>query len=520
MKQSFYAKSTFAGTQGMVWTLPQKILVLCSAILLLFLALGCALTPIPVLPFIVVALLALIVLALCYPLIAVLLVVVCASVPSYTLPLPGYHLHLVEPAILLCILVIILRRARGLLSSTHLIAAAFLGIAIISFIHVPEFSSSSSPYGADKSLLTLCFVFVALFCGTLLAHTIRAISSFLVLTLLFSLLPYMIAFSQVLNIPLFPMLEAVGSRNIQLTQGRLWGPFPWSVNFAMYLVNLFAIALACWLLGEKRWHRVVGALMTIVTALVLFGTGTKSASLAALFILLFALCITRRFKILLLLSVVSLFCCFSFATTLFHVFLHDGTSTNNRLLIWHEAITLILTHPWFGIGLQQFHYYYDQLIVSKESELGPQGIHPHEQYLEWAMESGFLWLVLGVVLLSNGIFCCLRAYRYANNKADYHLRPLFLAVTLALIANAIIGFFDAPLDQLEGPLLLFFLLGIAMGYVTRMPRALHCKQKTYLPPLSRVALFRLPLPNFSHFQRSQFSIRKPPDFFGQGGVSV
>ena len=386
MKQLLYNESMSTDRQRVRWTIPQKILVLCFAFLLLLLALACAFTPTPVLPFIIAAVSGLIVLAILYPPFAALLLIVCTSIPSYTLPLPGYHLHLVEPATLLCMLVVIVRRPQGWFSSIHLFAAAFLSIAFISFIHVPEFSSNSSPYGADKSLLALCFVFAAFFCGTFLVHTIRAISSFLVLTLLCSLLPYTIALSQALNFPFFPLLEAAGARNMRLTQGRLWGPFPWSVNFAMYLVNLFAIALACWLLGEKKWQRVVGAIMTAVTAVTLFGTGTRSVALAALFILLLALYITRRFKTLLVLVIAALFCCFSFAPTLFPIFLHDGTSMDNRLLIWHEALTLIFTHPLLGIGLQQFHYYYNGLIISKVSELGPQGIHPHEQYLQWAME--------------------------------------------------------------------------------------------------------------------------------------
>ncbi|MBA2679643.1 MAG: oligosaccharide flippase family protein, partial [Ktedonobacteraceae bacterium] len=151
-------------------------------------------------------------------------------------------------------------------------------------------------------------------------------------------------------------------------------------------------------------------------------------------------------------------------------FTHDETSTSNRLLIWNLAIKLIRTNPWLGIGLEQFHYYYAQLIVSRADELGAMGIHPHEQYLEWAMESGLPWLLTGILLLLSIIVCCMWAYCKAHDKASdqQDAAPdsqgaILLAATLAMIANVLIGFFDAPLDQLEGPVVLFLLAGLALG---------------------------------------------------------
>ncbi len=433
--------------------------------LLLCTSLACALLPSPLLALALFAAIFLAGAMQLRPRLALLLLFACTGLPSFALPLPGYHIHLTEPLTLLLPVVAILHRPTLRPGIPHLLALLFLGLAVLSFIHVPVLANEQSPYGADKRLLTLLIVFTAFFAGTWLAREVRHPSAFLSMLLVVSLPLYGIALAQALGIPLAPPLisapdlHAQSLQDIQSVQGRLWGPFPWPVNFGMFLINLFAVALACWLQGTRRTHRMLGCLMACITVLTIVSSGTRSAMIAASIILIIACLLTRRLGLLcgivLLTTLIGTF----FYDQALALFNHDATSTDNRLLIWNEAIRLIKNNPWLGVGLEAFPYYYKQLIVGSASALGTLGIHPHEQYLEWALESGIPWLLCGVSLLLSILSTCWQAYRQLPTRR----KCLQLAALLAVLANGIIGLFDVPLDQLEGATFLFLLAGLAVG---------------------------------------------------------
>jgi len=430
-----------------------------SAGLLLLISLGCALMPSPLIVIACFAVLAIGIGAMLRPQFALLLLFMSAGLPSITLPLPGHNMHLVEPVTVLIFLVIMVHRPPVHFSMPHLLGLLFLALAIISFIHVPEFAGDTSLYAANKRLVALLITFAAFFAGTWLSNAVEDGEAFLIAILLVSMPLYCVGLAQALGIHLSPLLESPNAYNPQTAQGRLWGPFPWSVNFGMYLVNLMAVAVVCWLQGTRRSHKTIGFVVTIATALEIVGSGTRSATVAAIVVIIVACLICRRGKMLgfslLLAGIVSI----SFFNKIALLFNHDASSTDNRLLLWNEAIRLIIANPWLGIGLQQFRYYYAQLIVGKATELDPLGIHPHEQYLEWAVESGILWSLVGVLLLLSIIAICWRAYDTIPNKQ----KSIIVVAFLAVLGNSIMGFVDVPLDQLEGATFLFLLAGLALG---------------------------------------------------------
>lgn len=467
---------------------PQRLLLAAFGILLLVISLGCAMIPAPLVAIALLAVPGVSVLALLRPRIALLLLVACAGLPAFVLPLPGHNMHLVEPVSLLCLCIVLIRHPPGYLRLAHLLAFVFLAIAVISFIHVPQFASASNSYSSDKQLLALCIVFSVFFSSTFLAQYIGNISSFLTTVLLVSLPLYLVGLAQSVGLRLPAQLEAPGAYDLKLSQGRLWGPFPWSVNFGMYLVNLFAVALVCWLLGTHRYDRLIGCVMTLATALEIIGCGTRSVAIAAGVILILSFVVTRHVKLLFSMIALSAGMCIPFFAQLLSLFSHDETSTDNRLFIWHEALVLITTHPWIGIGLQQFPRYYAQLIVSRATQLGPEGIHPHQQYLEWAMESGILWCIVGILLLVSIMFTCWHAYHTAQRGQQM----LLLAAALAILANSIIGFFDAPLDQLEGPIFLLMLAGLASGCIDHPDSRSSQARRSSRLPIPRAAPLAAP----------------------------
>ncbi len=494
--------STKKSTNGWQLPLPHRPenlhtrMLLITGGLLVLISLGCALMPSPLMLMACLVVLAIAIGAIFQPRFALLLLFLSAGLPSITLPLPGHNMHLVEPVTVLLLLVIIVHRPHVCFTIPHFLYIFFLILAVISFIHVPEITGNASIYAADKRLVTLAITGALFFAGTWLAKTIGDGVTFLLSILLVSLPLYGVELAQALGVHLPPLLEAPAASNAHITQGRLWGPFPWSVNLGMYLVNLLAIAVVCWLQGTRRSHKVIGFVLTGATALAIVGSGTRSATLAAMVVIMVACLICRRGIMLgfsfLLATVVSV----SFFAQIVSLFSHDTSSTDNRLLLWNEAIKLIIAHPWLGIGLQQFHYYYAQLIVGRATELDPLGIHPHEQYLEWAVESGILSSLVGVLLLLSIIVMCWGAYQ---SRASWH-QSIILVALLAMLGNSIMGLLDAPFDQLEGASVLFLLAGLAIGMAQNAEAA---KQGKSSKGLASAMICRVPRRNLLHLSAKQ-----------------
>lgn len=449
----------------------QIVLFSIFGLLLLLVIICCTVSPSPIAAVALIVALAIGSGALLRPSIAVLLVFIGAGLPSLLVPLPGHNMRPLEAALWLGLLVIILRHPRLCLRLPHLLALLFLAIVVVSFIHVPEISTSPDAYTADKRFYGMLLLILALFTGTFLAGYIKDASSFLVTVLIGNFPLYLISLAQALGIPI-PSLLLLS--NPAQSDGRLPGPFGGAVGFGMYLVNLFAIAIACWLLSKRRSDRIIGAIMTIATALAIVGSGTRSVAIGTMVITIVSFILTRRFKLLAGVSALASITVAIFFNTILSRFSHSATSSSNRLFLWQEACKLIISHPWIGIGLWQFPKYYALLVVSLGSQLNPHGgISIHEQYLEWAMESGIFCLIIGVLLLLSIIYSCRQAYRLAQSQQQI----LLLATILAVLANMVIGFFDVPLDEIEGAVFLFLLAGLSLGYAEQI-RSTVLRQKT------------------------------------------
>ena len=427
---------------------------LLTAILLLLTIGSCTVIESPLITLAVMAAFLIIWLVFRYPWLALLLVLAGAGLPSLTVPLPGHTMRPVEATILLCLLLILILRPRIQVTLPHILALLFMAVAFISFIHAPEISTSTEVFGANKRLYDLTIIFLALFCGTFLFEYVKNLSSFLSMVLLTNLPLYLISLAQATGIKL-PVILAP-NQNPALTgdAGRLVGSFNGAAEYGMYLTGPFAIAICCWLLGKRRRHRIIGACMTIATFLAIIGSGTRSALLAAVTMLLIALLVTKHIKVLVGLLVSSLASFAIFSHVILAHFTHAQTSTSNRLFLWSFAVKLIAYNPIIGIGLEQFHYYYNQLIISQSTQLGQHGISVHNQYLEWGLEGGIPWLILGVLFLISVIVTCARSY----GQAEQEQRLVLLTAILGATAILVTSFLDVPFDSVEGAVFVCFLV--------------------------------------------------------------
>ncbi len=439
------------------------LLVLFSFLLLLVIV-CCTFGPSPLLAVALIAALTVAISGFIQPRLALFLVFTAAGLPRLLVPLPYHTMRLLEPLLFLCLLIILIQRPFLQLRLPHRLALLYLAIAIISFIHVPDISTSIYIEGADKRLYTVLLIVIAFFCGATLAEHIKDASSFLVAVLISNIPLYLIGAAQAIGLHVPAFLQASGAQDPKLSEGRLWGPSDGAATFGLYLTNLFAVALACWLLGTRRRDRIIGAIMTIATSLEILGSGTRSAALAISLLLIFALVLTRRFKLLVGSLMLAGVGGAVFFNKIMSLLAHPETSATNRIFLAQEALRLIASHPWIGIGMTQFRIYYDRLFISQAARLNENGISVHNQYLEWAMESGIAWLLVGVALLLSIFFSCWIAYRIAKHRQ----RILLLATMLGVLANIVIAFVDVPLDKTEATVFLFLLAGLALGYAERI----------------------------------------------------
>lgn len=440
------------------------LLWLLLALLLVLVVVVSTTGPSPLLTLVFCAALAVVIVAVAQPVVALFLVYLGAAFPAFLLPVPGHLLRPVEVGLALCVLAVIVRPARMRLRLPHLLALLFLGIALVSFLHVPTISTDPNTYAADKRLYGWFLLLVALFCGTLLVRYVRNPSGFLVAILLANIPIFLICLLQARNIHLPWWLEVSGASDPKQTMGRLWGPFDWSTTLGLYLINLFAVALSCWLLGVRRYERIIGLLMTVATTLAEIGSGSRGATLGIGLMAVVAFVLLRRYKILFATVLLGAAGTLLFLNKVLQLFLHPATSASNRLFLWEQALKLIAANPWIGIGLQQFPRYYAQLIVSPAAELNARGIGVHNMYLEWAMEGGVIWLLVGLLLFLSMLVICWQGFHRVQEQGQ---RATLFAVGLAVLGNLIGGIFEVPTDHVEAAAFLFLLLGLALGFVER-----------------------------------------------------
>ena len=450
----------------------QAFLILVFCLLIVFVILGSTIGPTPFLAVALIIGLGVFVFVLRNTQFVLLLIFAAAglTMPDLVIPLPIHPIRPIEWAIVLCLIIIIIRRSSMRFRLPHFLALLFVAISIISFIHVPNFSSDY--YSSSKRLYELILIFISFFCGTFLIKYIGDTSSFLVTVLLSNIPLYLIGVGQVLGIRMPSFLEYSFAQSQQA--GRIMGPTAGSVIFGLYLINLLAVSLACWVLGTRLRDRSIGAIMAAATVLEIVWSGTRSSLIAAVVIVIAAFVLTRHFKTLLVIFALSGVTIALFSNKLLPLFTHADDTT--RSFLWQAAAKLIEAHPWIGIGLYQFPDYYNHLfIVGLSIRLASHDIIVHEQYLSWGMESGIPVLVVGVLLLFSIIFACGKVYRLAQHKE----KLLLLAAILATLANIVAGIFDQPLDYPENGVFFFLLAGLALGYAEYI--RLHGSHQKVIP---------------------------------------
>lgn len=240
-------------------------------------------------------------------------------------------------------------------------------------------------------------------------------------------------------------LQQVLTGEFLTPDGRASGPFESANYLSLYLGPLFIYGFFSLFETKNTKERIAFGLGTVLLGLALYFSFSYAAWLALAFTLALGILIQvrkrepRLFKwafgglfLLGLLSVLS-----QMGTEKFQQFFvfSAQSSTSVRVQVYTIALSLIKSHPLFGIGLGQFEQQYQAVAVQVLGVAPFESVmlHPHNLYLA-------LWLSTGILGLFAFVWLCVKAlpWLFEQDEKQRHLAALMLIVIL------VHGFFDTP----------------------------------------------------------------------------
>jgi len=222
---------------------------------------------------------------------------------------------------------------------------------------------------------------------------------------------------------------------------RLTGPFS-SPRVGIMLIWMGIPVLSYWLMdaqGKTRKDKTVllGAAFAVGLLSVIFMSGERMALLLTglSFVIAFFLLPVSKW-LMMGIGVISAACVLLLAYTNPGLVQRQMGSTSEVVgefsgsyygQIWQSGMAMINDHPAFGVGLRQFR------VLCPRADYGPTdniavrcNIHPHNIYLEWAVEAGLLGLSLFLGLIS----LWLRLAWQHVRELRYH--PVFVGLLITL----------------------------------------------------------------------------------------
>ena len=126
-----------------------------------------------------------------------------------------------------------------------------------------------------------------------------------------------------------------------------------------------------------------------------------------------------------------------------------------RLPMWNKTIEMAITHPFFGVGPNNWKLAYPPYDQGAMLRDGSAPERPHNDLLWIASETGILGLLAYVVLLLTGLLAVVRALRdrHPNSAA-------LVALTAGIVAVVVHGCFSFPRERAESSFFLWGALGL------------------------------------------------------------
>jgi hypothetical protein len=235
-------------------------------------------------------------------------------------------------------------------------------------------------------------------------------------------------------------------------------------NLSLMLDRLLPLALVPAIWGRSTWRRWLHGLAAGSMALCLFLTFSRGAWLlgvpaALLFVGALKGRRTTLFMIAAIVLVVALLVPFAGSERISSLADVSGGTTLFRLSLWRSTVDMLADNPLFGVGLDNFLYYYPDYI-RPEAAAEPNLSHPHNILLDFWVRLG----IAGIGLLAWLIYAIMRrGLGLWKRLAPGDDR----AMTLGLLAGAVAMLAHGLVDQSYFTIELAFTFALTSGWLRR-----------------------------------------------------
>ncbi len=278
---------------------------------------------------------------------------------------------------------------------------------------------------------------------------------------------------------------------------------------AHYVAICFPLTMGLIAVSERNRTRVLGSVCLVLALLYLWYTGTRSAWLAVLVVVVLSAAgflwlrrsvetAPRRARVLataaflVVASLVGLYAATGGADGEAAFSPGPGSvsgaiegSAGLRLVFWKNTLAMVRDHPWLGVGPGNFklHYplYHRAVEVDWTFDEEHQLERVHNDHLQILAEVGIVGLVAWVLIF---IIAFRIAWRCLRARQTWIPLQAFFA-SLGLVSFLVVACFSFPLERAVPPIYLFGLLGI-LGFL-HAEAANGGKEQTRLSPKARWA---------------------------------
>lgn len=128
-------------------------------------------------------------------------------------------------------------------------------------------------------------------------------------------------------------------------------------------------------------------------------------------------------------------------------------STSDRLDLWHQALMIIKSSPWLGVG--PMHYAWSSTISA----------HPHNSILQMAAEFGIPATMILLATITYASYCWLKKFNLKQIKAKNKINSqLTIILMFTLATNAAYSLIDGVIVMPISQVMMFVVIGIAVGH--------------------------------------------------------
>ncbi len=229
--------------------------------------------------------------------------------------------------------------------------------------------------------------------------------------------------------------------------------------FAGYLDMLlgffFALFFTCKEEEKWRWFSAGGFILAMLSLALTYARG----AILSIAVVLFLYIIWKKKKLVfpfIILCGAVLFLDKTLLARMLSVFSTGDSSTSLRLGLWDSTLSMIMDHPFLGIGWGAYFKVYPSYDYYMQGHF-IKIVHAHNMYLNIAAETGIIGALAFSGLLFCSIYYAVKNYSYLNDEIS---KGIVLGTALALGAIAINGLTDYVLFNSDLSLFFWFICAV------------------------------------------------------------